>query len=101
MVRKLGGPDDTFIAFRTGHYKLHYYETPTQLKMVMVTDTKTNALRVVMHQIWVGLWVEYGMCFFWFLLVFFFGFWLREEGEMERSKGEGEGGKGGGMGFYG
>lgn len=60
MVRKLGGPDDTFVAYRTGHYKLHYYETPTNLKFVMVTDTKTNALRVVLHQIWVNLWVEYG-----------------------------------------
>ena len=59
MVRKLGGLDDTFISFRTGEYKLHYYETPTNLKFVMLTDTKTNNLRVVLHQIYVNLYVEY------------------------------------------
>ncbi|MCJ1302643.1 TRAPP subunit bet5 [Hypocenomyce scalaris] len=59
MVRKLGGPDDNFISYRTGHYKLHYYETPTSLKFVMVTDTKTNNLRIVLHQIYVSLYVEY------------------------------------------
>lgn len=61
MVRKLGGPDDNFISYRTGHYKLHYYETPTSLKFVMVTDTKTNNLRIVLHQIYVSLYVEFGM----------------------------------------
>ena len=50
----------SFISYRTGHYKLHYYETPTSLKFVMVTDTKTNNLRIVLHQIYVGLYVEYG-----------------------------------------
>ena len=53
----------SFISYRTGHYKLHYYETPTNLKFVMVTDTKTNNLRIVLHQIYVGLYVEYGMLF--------------------------------------
>lgn len=50
----------SFISYRTGHYKLHYYETPTSLKFVMVTDTKTNHLRIVLHQIYVSLYVEYG-----------------------------------------
>lgn len=59
MVRKLGGQEDNFISYRTGHYKLHYYETPTSLKFVMVTDTKTNNLRIVLHQIYVSLYVEY------------------------------------------
>ena len=52
----------SFISYRTGHYKLHYYETPTSLKFVMVTDTRTNNLRIVLHQIYVGLYVEYGRC---------------------------------------
>lgn len=80
MVRKLGGPEDkyvslhgpmgdsrlklvpmwSFISYRTGHYKLHYYETPTSLKFVMVTDTSTSNLRIVLHQIYVSLYVEYG-----------------------------------------
>jgi len=48
-----------FISYRTGDYKLHYYETPTSMKFVMLTDTKTSSLRVVLHQIWVNLYVEY------------------------------------------
>ncbi|KAI9807269.1 MAG: TRAPP subunit bet5 [Piccolia ochrophora] len=59
IVRKLGGDDDNFISFRTGHYKMHYYETPTNIKFVMLSDTKTNNLRIVLHQIYVNLYVEY------------------------------------------
>jgi len=29
------------------------------MKFVMLTDTKTSSLRVVLHQIWVNLYVEY------------------------------------------
>ncbi|KAI9837524.1 MAG: hypothetical protein M1819_007175 [Sarea resinae] len=59
MARKLGGQDDNFISYRTSQYKLHYYETPTNLRFVMITDTKTNNLRVVLHQIYVNLYVEF------------------------------------------
>ncbi|KAM5440244.1 Trafficking protein particle complex subunit BET5 [Microsporum canis] len=60
MVRKLGGEDDNFVCYRTGQYKLHYYETPTNLKFVMMTDTKANNMRLALHQIYVNLYVEYG-----------------------------------------
>ncbi|KAH0612817.1 uncharacterized protein H6S33_009197 [Morchella sextelata] len=59
MVRKLSGPEDSFISYRTGAYKLHYYETPTNLKFVLLTDVKMNNLRVVLHQIYVNLYVEF------------------------------------------
>lgn len=59
MVQKLGGEDDTFLSYRTAEYKLHYYETPTRMKFVMLTDTKQNNLRVALHQIWANLFVEY------------------------------------------
>ncbi|PSN71064.1 snare-like protein [Corynespora cassiicola Philippines] len=59
MVQKLGGDDDTFLSYRTGEYKLHYYETPTRMKFVMLTDTKQNNLRPYLHQIWANLYVEY------------------------------------------
>lgn len=59
MVQKLGGEDDTFLSYRTGEYKLHYYETATRMKFVMLTDTKQNNLRPYLHQIWANLWVEY------------------------------------------
>lgn len=28
MVQQLGGRDDQFLSYRTGEYKLHYFETP-------------------------------------------------------------------------
>ncbi|KAF2181836.1 snare-like protein [Zopfia rhizophila CBS 207.26] len=59
MVQKLGGEDDTFLSYRTGEYKLHYYETPTRMKFVMLTDTKQNNLRPYLHQIWANLYVEF------------------------------------------
>ncbi|KAF2430358.1 snare-like protein [Tothia fuscella] len=59
LVQRLAGEDNSFISYRTGEYKLHYYETPTRMKFVMLTDTKTNNLRVALHQIWASLYVEY------------------------------------------
>ncbi|KAK3379339.1 Longin-like domain-containing protein [Lasiosphaeria ovina] len=59
MVRKLGGDDDAFISYRTGQYKLHYYETASSLRFVMLTDTTTLSMRSVLHQIYINLWVEY------------------------------------------
>lgn len=52
-------PNISFLSYRTGEYKLHYYETPTRIKFVMLTDTKANNLRVVLHQIWANLYVEF------------------------------------------
>ncbi|KAL1969036.1 hypothetical protein VTN77DRAFT_870 [Rasamsonia byssochlamydoides] len=59
MVRKLGGEDDSFISYRTSQYKLHYYETPTNIKFVMLTDTKAPSMRIALQQIYVNLYVEY------------------------------------------
>jgi hypothetical protein len=38
---------------------MHYFETPTQLKFVMLTDTRVGNMRTVLHQIWATLYVEY------------------------------------------
>lgn len=59
MVRQLGGEDDQFLCYRTGEYKMHYFETPTQLKLVMLTDTRVGNMRTVLHQIWATLYVDY------------------------------------------
>lgn len=59
MARQLGGDDDQFLSYRTGEYKLHYFETPTQLKFVMLTDTRVGSMRTVLYQIWATLYVEY------------------------------------------
>ncbi|KAJ9152008.1 Sybindin-like family protein [Pleurostoma richardsiae] len=59
MARKLGGDDDAFVSYRTAQYRLHYYETPSSLRFVMLTDTATLGMRNVLHQIYINLWVEY------------------------------------------
>ncbi|KAF7550029.1 hypothetical protein G7046_g8151 [Stylonectria norvegica] len=59
MARKLGGDDDAFISYRTAQYKLHFYETPSNLRFVLLTDTTTMSMRNVLHQIYINLWVEY------------------------------------------
>ncbi|ETN36869.1 uncharacterized protein HMPREF1541_07856 [Cyphellophora europaea CBS 101466] len=59
MVRKLGGEDDSFLSYRTSQYKLHYYETPTSIKFVMLTDTKSGSMRIALQQIYVNCYVEY------------------------------------------
>jgi hypothetical protein len=50
----------SFISYRTGQYKLHYYETMTNIKFVMLTDTQSPNMRNVLHQIYVNLYVEFG-----------------------------------------
>lgn len=74
LVRQLGGAEDQFLSYRTAEYKLHYFETPTQLKFLMLTDPRAgggagagpagvassgHSLRTVLHQIWATLYVEY------------------------------------------
>lgn len=51
----------SFVSYRTSQYKLHYYETPTNIKFVMVTDVKSQSMRVALQQIYINLYVEYGM----------------------------------------
>ena len=70
MVRKLGGDDDAFISYRTGQYKLHFYETPANLRFVLLTDTQSPSMRNVLHQIYINLWVEYGPFAFLHNLIF-------------------------------
>ncbi|ODM22248.1 hypothetical protein SI65_03094 [Aspergillus cristatus] len=59
MVRKLGGEDDNFVSYRTNQYKLHYFETPTNIKFVMLTDLKSPSMRPALEQIYINLYVEY------------------------------------------
>ncbi|KAJ5193802.1 Sybindin-like protein [Penicillium cf. griseofulvum] len=59
IVRKLGGDDDNFVSFTTSQYKLHYYETPTNTKFVMLTDLKSPSMRIALQQIYINLFVEY------------------------------------------
>ncbi|KAI9216443.1 Sybindin-like family-domain-containing protein [Blastocladiella britannica] len=51
--------DAPFLAYSTSNYKLHYYETPTSLKFVLLTSTRLatakvrDALRSVHHDAYV------------------------------------------------
>lgn len=52
----------SFISYTTSQYKLHYYETPTNTKFVMLTDLKSPSMRIALQQIYINLFVEYGWC---------------------------------------
>lgn len=45
--------------YRTSAYKLHLFETVTGYKFVMLSDPKTDSLRFVLRQIYVGPFLEY------------------------------------------
>lgn len=51
----------SFVSYRTSQYKLHYYETPTNIKFVMLTDIKSPSMRIALQQIYINLFVEYGV----------------------------------------
>ena len=50
----------SFVSYTTSQYKLHYYETPTSIKFVMLTDLKSPSMRIALQQIYINLFVEYG-----------------------------------------
>ncbi|XP_056589662.1 trafficking protein particle complex subunit 1 isoform X2 [Triplophysa dalaica] len=50
---------DGFMSFHTSRYKLHYYETPTGIKLVMNTDLGVQNCRDTLQQIYSTLYVEY------------------------------------------
>ncbi|XP_067117889.1 trafficking protein particle complex subunit 1 isoform X2 [Osmerus mordax] len=49
---------DGFQSFQTSRYKLHYYETPSGVKVVMNTDLGVANIRDILHQIYSTLYVE-------------------------------------------
>jgi hypothetical protein len=54
-----GDRKESFFVFRTSKYKLHFYETQTNLRFVMITDLKVDGIRPILEQIHAGLYVEY------------------------------------------
>lgn len=49
---------DGFIAYKTSHYKLHYYETLTGLKFVLNSDPGVESLQSALRQIYTQIYVE-------------------------------------------
>ncbi|CAE6540433.1 unnamed protein product [Rhizoctonia solani] len=55
MVQKLSGrPDEAFSSYTTAAYKLHYFETMSGYKFIMLTDPSADALRFILRQIYTG-----------------------------------------------
>ncbi|KAK9480414.1 Longin-like domain-containing protein, partial [Lipomyces japonicus] len=61
IVSKLAGEKEPFFAFATSKYRLHFLETLTNLRFVMVTDLSVDGsnIRPILEQIYAGLYVEY------------------------------------------
>ncbi|KDR75851.1 hypothetical protein GALMADRAFT_248581 [Galerina marginata CBS 339.88] len=59
MIKKLSGRDEQFVNYRTSAYKLHLFETLSGYKFVMLSDPKTDSLRFVLRQIYIGPFLEY------------------------------------------
>lgn len=51
--------NELFTSFRTPHYKLHVFETPTSYRFVLLSDPSSDSLRFVLRQLYVGPFVEY------------------------------------------
>lgn len=56
---QLQGQGCSFHSFRTNTYKLSFMETPTGMKIVLVTDQKMGDLREALKHIYSNIYVEY------------------------------------------
>ena len=43
---------DGFVSFHTSRYRLHYYETPSGLRLALNTDLSVNSAREALHHIY-------------------------------------------------
>jgi len=59
MIKKISGRDEQFVNYRTSGYKLHLFETISGYKFIILSDPKTDSLRFVLRQIYVGPFLEY------------------------------------------
>lgn len=51
--------DEQFTSYRTSAYRLHLFETLSGYKFVMLTDPKTENMRVQLRRIYEGPFLEY------------------------------------------
>lgn len=58
-VRKLSPGTDSFVSFKTNKYKLHFFETPSSLRFIIISDPGSENMLPVLRQIFVSLYVEY------------------------------------------
>lgn len=48
-------------SYCTSKYKLHFYETPTGLQLIMMTDTSVGSVTEVLKKIYGSVFVKYGV----------------------------------------
>ncbi|CAI5534727.1 unnamed protein product [Closterium sp. Naga37s-1] len=58
-VNGASGDGCSFQSFRTNTYKLNYLETPSGIKIILVTDPKMSDLRDSLKHIYTNIYVEY------------------------------------------
>lgn len=58
MTRKLTD-EDSFVSYKTSKYRLHYYETPSNIRFVLVTDPGLDNQLVVLKQIYLSYYLKY------------------------------------------
>ncbi|KAJ3110476.1 TRAPP subunit bet5 [Physocladia obscura] len=61
MVNKLSAgknSTDGFLSYKTNAYKLHYFESPAGLKIVLITDAASASMLSVLRQIYSSIYVE-------------------------------------------
>ncbi|CAI5481064.1 unnamed protein product [Closterium sp. Yama58-4] len=58
-INGASGDGCSFHAFRTNTYKLNYLETPSGIKIILVTDPKMGDLRDALKHIYTNIYVEY------------------------------------------
>nr|XP_009861434.1 trafficking protein particle complex subunit 1 [Ciona intestinalis] len=61
FVAKMSPKDskEGFMCYSTSRYKLHFYEAPTGLKFVMMTDVNVGNIRETLKRIYSSVYVEY------------------------------------------
>lgn len=54
-------PPDSFISFSTNKYKLHFYETPSRIRFVLVTDPDMDSQLSALKHIYLNVYLEYAV----------------------------------------
>ncbi|KAL7645753.1 UNVERIFIED_CONTAM: hypothetical protein RMT77_002630 [Armadillidium vulgare] len=48
-----------YYCYASDKYRLHFYESPTKLKMILTTDLTAQGIKELLHQIYTQIYVEY------------------------------------------
>lgn len=58
VARKLTN-DQSFLTYTASQYKLHYYESPSNLRLVMITTPEMESVVRALQQIYANLFLEF------------------------------------------